>query len=44
MQVEERKKLFRVIARKGFEKDFYIHEEVFGDIRESPFMLREAAD
>jgi excisionase family DNA binding protein len=32
-----------VIARKGFEKDSYIHEEVFGDIRETPFTLKEAA-
>ena len=36
MQVKEREKLFTVIARKGFEKDSYSHEEVFGDIRESP--------
>ena len=43
MQVKEREKLFAVIARKGFEKDSYSHEEVFGDIRESPFILREAA-
>jgi len=44
MQVKEREKLFTVIARKGFEKDSYSHEEVFGDIRESPFILREAAE
>jgi excisionase family DNA binding protein len=44
MQVKEREKLFAVIARKGFEKDSYSHEEVFGDIRESPFILREAAE
>jgi excisionase family DNA binding protein len=44
MQVKEREKLFTVIARKGFEKDLYSHEEVFGDIRESPFILREAAE
>jgi len=44
MQVKEREKLFIVIARKGFEKDSYSHEEVFGDIRESPFILREAAE
>ncbi len=44
MQVKEREKLFAVIARKGFEKDSYSHEEVFGDIRKSPFILREAAE
>lgn len=43
MPVGEREKLFSVIARKGFEKDSYVHEEVFGDIRETPFTLREAA-
>lgn len=43
MPVKEREKLFTVIARKGFEKDSYSHEEVFSDIRESPFILREAA-
>jgi excisionase family DNA binding protein len=43
MPVGEREKLFAVIARKGFEKDSYVHEEVFGDIRETPFTLKEAA-
>ncbi len=43
MPVGEREKLFAVIARKGFERDSYDHEEVFGDIRETPFTLREAA-
>jgi excisionase family DNA binding protein len=44
MPVSEREKLFAVIARKGFEKDRYDHEEVFGDIREAPFTLGEAAE
>lgn len=44
MSVEEREKLFTIIARKGFEKDFYTHEEVFSDIRQSPFTIREAAE
>jgi excisionase family DNA binding protein len=44
MQVKKRKKLFAIIAGKGFEKDSYSHEKVFGDIRESPFLLREAAE
>ncbi len=44
MPVKEREKLFTVIARKGFEKDFYTHEEVFGDMRQSPFTIKEAAE
>jgi excisionase family DNA binding protein len=44
MPVEEREKLFVTIARRGFEKDFYTHHEVFGDIRSSPFSLKEAAE
>jgi excisionase family DNA binding protein len=44
MPVEEREKLFATIARRGFEKDFYTHDEVFGDIRRSPFSLKEAAE
>lgn len=44
MPVKEREKLFAVIARRGFEKDFYRHEEVFDEIRQHPFSLKEAAD
>jgi excisionase family DNA binding protein len=44
MPVDEREKLFAVIARQGFEKDVYTHEEVFGDIRHSPFTIKEAAE
>ena len=44
MPVLEREKLFATIARKGFEKDFYAHDEVFDDIRKSPFSLKEAAE
>lgn len=44
MPVRERERLFAFIARKGFEKDFYTHEEVFSDIRQSPFTLKEAAE
>ena len=43
MPVAEREKLFATIARRGFEKDFYKHDEVFDDIRQSPFSLKEAA-
>ena len=44
MPVDEREKLFAVIARHGFEKNLYTHEEVFGDIRQSPFTIKEAAE
>lgn len=44
MPVKERERLFTVIARRGFEKDLYTHDEVFEDIRESPFTIREAAE
>jgi len=44
MPLKEREKLFAAIARKGFEKDFYTHEEVFDEIRQSPFTVKEAAE
>ncbi len=44
MSIAEREKLFAVIARRGFEKDFYNYDEVFGDIRQSPFTINEAAE
>ena len=44
MPVPEREKLFATIARKGFEKDLYTHDEIFDDIRKSPFSLKEAAE
>ena len=44
MPLSEREKLFAVIARRGFEKELYTHGEVFGDIRQSPFTVREAAE
>jgi len=44
MPVTEREKLFATIARRGFEKDFYRHDEVFDDIRQSPFSVKEAAE
>lgn len=43
MSVPEREKLFATIARKGFEKDLYAHDEVFDEIRKSSFSLKEAA-
>ena len=44
MPLKEREKLFSVIARRGFEKDSYFHDEVFDEIRLSPFTLKEAAE
>ncbi len=44
MPVREREKLFAVIARRGFEKDLYRHDEVFDEIRQEPFTLKEAAE
>lgn len=44
MPVTEREKLFAVIAKRGFEKDFYRHDEVFDEIRQTPFTLKEAAE
>jgi excisionase family DNA binding protein len=44
MSIEEREKLFAVIARRGFEKDYYNHNEVFDEIRRSPFTIKEASE
>ena len=44
MPLKEREKLFAVIARRGFEKDLYSHNEVFDEIRQSPFTVKEAAE
>ncbi len=44
MSIEEREKLFAVIARRGFEKDYYSHDEVFDEIRQSPFTINEASE
>lgn len=44
MPLIEREKLFSIIARHGLEKEHYTHDEVFGDIRQSPFTIKEAAE
>ena len=44
MSIKEREKLFAVIARRGFEKDYYNHDEVFDEIRQSPFTIKEASE
>lgn len=42
MPVVEREKLFSLIARKGFEKDYYTYEEVFDDLPPA-FTIKEAS-
>jgi excisionase family DNA binding protein len=44
MSIKEREKLFAVIARREFEKDYYKHDEVFDEIRQTPFIIREASE
>ncbi len=44
MSIKEMEKLFAVIARCGFEKDYYKHDEVFDEIRQSPFTIKQAAE
>jgi excisionase family DNA binding protein len=44
MPLKEREKLFSVIAKRGFDKDFYRHDEVFDEIRQSPFTIKEASE
>jgi excisionase family DNA binding protein len=44
MPVAERERLFGLIARRGFEKDLYTLDEVFGDLRDSRFTVKEAAE
>jgi len=44
MPLKERERLFAVIARRGFEKDLYSHDEVFDEIRQTPFTVKEAAE
>lgn len=43
LPVNEREKLFSLIARKGFDKDEYTYEEVFGDIP-ATLTIRESAE
>ncbi|MEW6418201.1 MAG: helix-turn-helix domain-containing protein [Nitrospirota bacterium] len=44
MPIKEREKLFAVIAKRGFEKDLYTHDEIFDDIRRTPFTIKEASE
>ena len=43
LPIAEREKLFCIIARKGFERDYYTYDEVFDDIP-STFTIKEAAE
>lgn len=44
MPLKERERLFIIIAKHGFEKEFYTHDEVFADLKESPFTVKESAE
>jgi len=44
MPISEREKLFSMIARSGFDKESYTHDDVFGDVKTHPFTLKEAAE
>jgi excisionase family DNA binding protein len=44
MPVQEREKLFAAIARRGFEKNSYSHEEILDDIRQTPLTVKETAE
>lgn len=42
LPMAEREKLFTIIARKGFDKDYYAYDEVFDDIP-TAFTIKEAS-
>ncbi len=44
MPVKEREKLFSMIARTGFDKEAYTYDDVFGDLNDYPFTVKETAD
>jgi excisionase family DNA binding protein len=44
MPIIEREKLFSIIARLGFDKEHYTHTEVFSDIRQHPFTIKETSE
>ena len=43
LPVAERERLFSLIARKGFDKDNYTYDEVFGDIP-AALTIRESSE
>ncbi|HKZ16954.1 MAG TPA: helix-turn-helix domain-containing protein [Geobacteraceae bacterium] len=43
LPVAERERLFSLIARKGFDKDDYTYDEVFGDLP-STMTIRESSE
>lgn len=44
LPLKERERLFIIIAKHGFEKEFYTHDEVFSAIKDAPFTVKEAAE
>ena len=43
LPMAEREKLFSLIARKGFDKDYYAYDEVFDDIP-TTFTIKETSE
>ncbi len=43
LPMRDREKLFSIIARKGFDKDYYAYDEVFDDIP-STLTIKETAE
>lgn len=43
LSVAERERLFSIIARKGFDKDEYTYDEVFGDLS-STLTIKESSE
>jgi excisionase family DNA binding protein len=43
LPIAERERLFSLIARKGFDKDDYTYEEVFGDLP-STLTIKESSE
>ena len=43
LSVAERERLFSIIARKGFDKDEYTYDEVFGDLP-STLTIKESSE
>ena len=44
MSIKEREKLFLLLQNVNFEKDYYKHDEVFDELTQTPFIIREASE
>ncbi len=44
MSIDKRELLFAVIARRGIKKNYYYHDEVLDEIRQSPFTTKAASE